>query len=57
MAIEFAVFAALDFNVHPPAESVLPHFYRIVSSLNQFSNVKEYLGERMHSLFFVDELA
>jgi len=56
MEIEFAVFAALDFNLHPPPEDVLAHFYRIISSLNRFSNVKEYLGEKMHSLFFWDQL-
>ena len=57
MDYEFAVFAALDFDVHPPPEEILPHFYRIVSSFNRYSNVQEYLGEKMHSIFFLDEKA
>jgi len=57
MDYEFAVFAALDFDVHPPPEEILPHFYRIVSSFNRYSNVQEYLGEKMHSIFFLDQKA
>ena len=57
MDIEFAVFEALEFNVHPPAADILAHFYRILSSFNRFSNVKEYLGEKMHGVVFLDQPA
>ena len=57
MDIEFAVFEALEFNVHPPAADILAHFYRILSSFNRFSIVKEYLGEKMHGVVFLDQPA
>jgi hypothetical protein len=53
LALEFSVLAALDFSAHPPAAAVLPHFFRIVASVNRYSNVREYLGERMHAHFFL----
>ena len=48
---EFAVFATLDFNLNEPPENILPHFNQIITMSN-FSNVQEYLGERMFQLFF-----
>ncbi len=43
---EFAVFAALKFTLHLPQSEYMPHFERIIGSL-EYDNFQEYLGEQM----------
>lgn len=43
---EFAVFAALKFALHLPQSEYMPHFERIIGSL-EYDNFQEYLGEQM----------
>jgi hypothetical protein len=50
VAAEFAVFAALEFDLFPPQDHYLPHLERILTSLD-YSNIQEYLGERMYSVW------
>lgn len=47
---EFRVFVDLEFKLHILEEEYLPHFERIFSSLD-FSNIQEYLGEKMYHLW------
>lgn len=50
LAAEFAVFAALEFELIPPQNEYLPHLDRILTALD-YSNIQEYLGERMYTLW------
>lgn len=45
--MEFPVFAGLRFDLHLPQSEYLPHLERILVDL-PFSNLQEYLGERMY---------
>lgn len=45
--MEFPVLAALRFDLHLPQSEFVPHLERILVDL-PFSNVHEYLGERMY---------
>ena len=44
---EVEIFAALHFDLQLPESEFLPHFERIISTL-EYSNIQEYLGERMY---------
>ncbi len=61
---EFFVFTALEFSLHISQEEYIPHFERIFnylgnnsvfrtfySKLIEFSNIQEYLGERMYNIW------
>lgn len=48
---EFPVFAALQFSLHPSERDVMPHFRRIIGALD-YSNIQEYLGEKMFTMYF-----
>ena len=50
---EFAVFAALKFTLHLPQSEYMPHFERIIGSL-EYDNFQEYLGERMFQVWSRD---
>lgn len=50
IAHEFAVFAALDFDLSVPLEAVMPHFTRVITALD-FGSMQEYLGEPAYLLF------
>ncbi len=50
VSTEFLVFAALQFDLFPPQHEYLPHLERILAVLD-YSNVQEYLGERMYSIW------
>lgn len=43
---EFTVFAALKFSLHLPQSEYMPHFERIIGSL-EYDNFQEYLGQQM----------
>ena len=48
--MEFPVFAGLRFDLHLPQSDYLPHLERILVDL-PFSNLQEYLGEKMYQLW------
>lgn len=50
LSSEFPVLAALEFDLFPAQQEYLPHLDRILTSLD-YSNIQEYLGERMYSLW------
>lgn len=50
VAAEFPVLAALHFDLFPGQAEYLPHLERILASLD-YSNIQEYLGERMYLLW------
>lgn len=47
---EFAVFAALKFTLHLRQQEYMPHFERIIGSL-EYDTFQEYLGERMFQVW------
>lgn len=50
LAAEFPVLAALEFDLFPAQQEYLPHLERILTSLD-YSNIQEYLGERMYTVW------
>ena len=49
-ANEFKIFSALEFSLHIKQEQYIPHFERIFN-YSEFSNIQEYLGERMYTVW------
>jgi hypothetical protein len=47
--LEFAVFVALDFNLHILREDYMPHMERLVSLLDYYS-IQEYLSAKPPTL-------
>lgn len=52
---EFSVFAGLQFSLHLSEREVMPHFSRIIGVLD-YSNIQEYLGEKMYIMYFAKHL-
>jgi hypothetical protein len=50
LKMEFRVFAGMRFSLHTPQHDYVPHLERILVDL-PFSNLQEYLGERMYQLW------
>ena len=48
--LEFGVLAALHFQLQTPEREYGPHLVRILHQLD-YSNLQEYLGERMHDIW------
>ena len=47
---EFEVFSFLEFNLHILQREYVPHLEKIFTTL-EFSNIQEYLGEKMCTLW------
>lgn len=52
---EVDVFTALKFDLQLPEQEFFPHFERIINTL-EYSNIQEYLGERMYRQWKFDAM-